>query len=235
MATTTTRTREVIAEMLTENTGRHMLDSGGAYGRHWEKNAGRTLAEWDTQPRAWADRWGVTVSVYHYLCERLEYVPLLDKQFHDYCAKNPDDGLLSLAEVFAYNKDSSAYTWNTYNGEDALSQTLQGVTFSDGGEVFVLLQIHGGCDVRGGYTAPRAFRVLVDMAESFPYDNADWTLICPTDDEHSVESRYGELLSLSHGYSLSSDEAPLFGEDDTSAPLCRVCRAEMKVDAPHAY
>ena len=24
--------------MLTENTGKHMLDSGGAYGRHWERN-----------------------------------------------------------------------------------------------------------------------------------------------------------------------------------------------------
>ena len=31
-------TEKVIREMLTESTGRHMLDSGGIYGRHWEKN-----------------------------------------------------------------------------------------------------------------------------------------------------------------------------------------------------
>ena len=235
MTSTTTRTREVIAEMLTENTGRHILDSGGAYGRHWEQNAGRTLAEWDAQPRAWGDRWGVTLSVYHYLSERLEYAPLLDKQFRAFCEANPDDGWLALAEEFATEKDDSAHTWNTYNGEDSLAQTLQGVTFSDGGEVFVLLQIHGGCDVRGGYTVPRAFRVTVDMAESFPYDNANYSLTCPNDEEHSVECVYGELLSLAHGYSLADDETPLFGEDGAESPLCRACRAPMEVDAPHAY
>lgn len=36
-------TAEVIASMLTENTGRHMLDSGGAYGRNWERNHGRDV------------------------------------------------------------------------------------------------------------------------------------------------------------------------------------------------
>lgn len=235
MKSTTTRTREVLAEMLTEPTGRHLLDSGGAYGRHWERNAGRSLADWESQPRAWADRWGVTLSTFHYLAERLEYAPLLDKQFRDYCAEHDDDGYLSLAESFATDRDTSAHTWNTYNGEDSLSQTLQGVTFSDGGEVFVLLQIHGGCDVRGGYTTPRAFRVDVDMAEAFPYDNANYSLICPNDDEHSVESNYGELLSLVHGYSLADDETPLFGENDSDSPLCRSCRAPMTVDAPYAY
>lgn len=32
------KTKHLIYEMLTENTGRHMLDSGGAYGRNWERN-----------------------------------------------------------------------------------------------------------------------------------------------------------------------------------------------------
>ena len=30
--------KKKVIEMLQENTGRHMLDSGGAYGRHWERN-----------------------------------------------------------------------------------------------------------------------------------------------------------------------------------------------------
>lgn len=231
----TTRTREVLAELLTEPTGRHILDSGGAYGRHWERNAGRTLTEWDAQPRAWADRWGVTLSVYHYLAERLEYAPTLDAEFRAFCSENPDDGWLSLAESFAFEKDDSAHTWNTYNGEDSLAQTLQGVTFSHDGEVFTLLQIHGGCDVRGGYTAPRAFRITVDMAESFPYDNANYSVHCPNDEEHSVEVVYGEALSLVHGYSLADDETPLYGESDSDSPVCRACRTPMTVDAPHAY
>ena len=31
-------TEQVITEMLTESTGRHFMDSGDAYGRHWEEN-----------------------------------------------------------------------------------------------------------------------------------------------------------------------------------------------------
>jgi len=37
-----------IAEMLTENTGVDMLDSGGAYGRHWQEN--RKVVDFRTRP-----------------------------------------------------------------------------------------------------------------------------------------------------------------------------------------
>ena len=40
-------TKEVLKEMLTENTGIHLLDSGGVYGRHWERNQGR---DFDNEP-----------------------------------------------------------------------------------------------------------------------------------------------------------------------------------------
>src|SRR3954453_2997548 len=53
--------------------------------------------------------------------------------------------------------DGNAITYNTYNGEDCLSQTLQFTYFEHEDSAYVLLQIHGGADVRGGYTAPRAF------------------------------------------------------------------------------
>ncbi len=39
------QTEKKIAEMLKENTGRHMLDSGGAYGRHWERNQDKTFED----------------------------------------------------------------------------------------------------------------------------------------------------------------------------------------------
>lgn len=32
----------LICEMLTENTGKHFLDSGGANGRNWQRNQGLT-------------------------------------------------------------------------------------------------------------------------------------------------------------------------------------------------
>ena len=36
-------TEQVIYEMLTESTGKHFLDSGGATGRHWQQNQIKTI------------------------------------------------------------------------------------------------------------------------------------------------------------------------------------------------
>lgn len=43
-------TKEVILSQLQENTGRHMLDSGGAYGRSWERNQGKTWDDFTKNP-----------------------------------------------------------------------------------------------------------------------------------------------------------------------------------------
>jgi len=44
------KTKEIIYNMLTENTGRHMLDSGGAYGRNWERNQVKTIEDFENEP-----------------------------------------------------------------------------------------------------------------------------------------------------------------------------------------
>ncbi|MEM4067488.1 MAG: hypothetical protein QXV17_11605 [Candidatus Micrarchaeaceae archaeon] len=57
------------------------------------------------------------------------------------------------------------YTFNTYEHDGSiLSQVLQGIIFSDADEndFYIILQVHNGCDVRGGYTFPRIFK-LVDV------------------------------------------------------------------------
>lgn len=66
---------------------------------------------------------------------------------------------------------------NTYNGEDALSQVLQYVLFSGEYGDFVVLQIHGGCDVRGGYTKPRVFS-FGNLTELDILDNACGGICC---------------------------------------------------------
>lgn len=62
-------------------------------------------------------------------------------------------------------------TINTYNGEDLLSQTLQYVYFRCDGTDYVALQIHGGADVRGGYTEPVVFETSDDYGHGI-MDNA---------------------------------------------------------------
>lgn len=236
--TTTTKnsTREVLAQMLTENTGAHFLDSGGAYGRHWERNKGKTQADFDTEPQATADRWGgVVLSVYHYLARRLEYSPDVQSEFEEFTkATDPNDYWLTVAEEFAKSRDGEANTWNSYNGDCYLSQTIQGVTFYDKtrNENFVLLQIHGGCDVRGGYTAPRAFRIVVDSAELFPYDHASYSVECSGSHEHSLYCSFGEMTN-SEGATAQPEQLPK--SNDEGKAVCGTCGSDLAFYAPEPY
>lgn len=204
-----TRTREVIASMLTENTGRHMLDSGGAYGRHWERNQDRNFqAEQESVLSVKHGYLDVTHNLYHWLVEKLEFSEDMQRLFNGfvkwYDNRNYEQGWLFYADEFPawlaekfgvecaglYGDSSGPMTVNTYNGEDLLSQTIQYVYFElqepvefpnftvwDG--VYVLLQIHGGCDVRGGYTAPKCFTLNDECGIFF---NANATIWVEGDD-----------------------------------------------------
>lgn len=49
-------------------------------------------------------------------------------------------------------------TINTYNSDSDLSQILQYSWLTINDEQYLLLQIHGGCDARGGYTDAKLFK-----------------------------------------------------------------------------
>ena len=189
MTTATMTTEDKLIEMLTENTGKHFLDSGGAYGRNWERNQGVDFESQPTGSLEFYNRNGesdiiATLSVFHFLKERLEYNPELDQQYREFVEET--DGayydiqsvskfLDSLEDITGIYGEGSPVTVNTYNGEDLLSQTIQYVYWTDDNGPHVLLQIHGGCDVRGGYTVPVAFDVSDDTSI---FDNARATIYC---------------------------------------------------------
>jgi hypothetical protein len=161
-------TDKALISMLTENTGSSMCDSGDAYGRHHEHNQGRDfLAEPATKFRitTYGDdsvpEIRCTHNVFHWLRQRVIYDAKMTAKFNRFAklACNKDSYNLELAEEFAKLHGHNRSTVNTYNGEDMLSQTLQYVYFETDDGCYVLLQIHGGCDVRGGYTDPKAFQV----------------------------------------------------------------------------
>lgn len=231
MISTHTQTQEVIASMLVENTGIHMLDSGGSMGRHWQRNAGKTVADFVAEPQASIDRFGVTLSVFHFLSSSLDYAPEMQKQFEAFCA-NDDDGWLSLAQRFFTDElwvsDDKVDTWNTYNGESALSQCVQCVCAPYEGKTLALVQVHNGADVRGGYTAPKAFFVK-DHVELFPLVGSNqYTLTCPTNDEHSI-SYVGEYI-VWHGSLAGDDELPIVDEEN-NALRCSTCLSFLEAHA----
>ena len=40
-----TKAQKEVYAMLIENTGKHMLDSGSAYGRNWQRNKSKTIED----------------------------------------------------------------------------------------------------------------------------------------------------------------------------------------------
>ena len=231
-------TKEIIANMLTENTGQHMLDSGGAYGRNFERNQSRDFE---------AESWGsvefsqyngkldvaATLNVYHWLAERLEYAPEIQTQFDQFVSQDDErrshsigdmeDFVAELGGLGIYG-EGNPITVNTYNHECLLSQTLQYIYWEIDDEAFVLLQIHGGCDVRGGYTLARAFAVIGDEMAFF--DDANCYLYA--DDETRLkddktlrlfdEDPQNEQKQISLGHWFT-DDAFTFYNEETNASL----------------
>lgn len=186
-------TNNIIAAMLRENTGTHFLDSGGTNGRAWQRNQGR---KFDKEPAATLDfKYGieVTLNVYHWLADRLTVSESMERKFRRFCAKpeHERESYFALAGLWlSYLSDKgekprglygegSPLTVNTYNGEDLLSQVIQFTLFRLDFTDYVILSIHGGADVRGGYTRPRVFEVSGDGASMF--DNARATIYCTGD------------------------------------------------------
>lgn len=201
-----TDTQKLVYAMLTENTGSHMLDSGGAYGRNWEKNQAKTIEDFDNELEAtidkseWTDKDGKvhteyerTMSVFHYLSE-LESDHLCDKfnELNTDCKDWDGDFAWGVSQKGADFLEligmESKHEFNTYNGDSDLSQVLQGAWLDMDGEPYLLLQIHGGCDVRGGYTDAKLFKV-----------EDDWMI-------HSYLREYIDSYEIEEEYELYHNE-----------------------------
>lgn len=174
-----TKTDRVLAYMLTENTGRHFLDSGGAYGRHWQRNQGQTVDTLMAAPAVTVASDWVSLDVFHYLRARLSYDGPESRRFRRWATSGEwaDRSWDECAKQWATDRhvtDGGGYddsNWRgaflSYNEDNLLSQDIAGETWTDAdGRRLVLLQIHGGADIRGGFTEPRVFEVTTDDAWS---------------------------------------------------------------------
>lgn len=210
-------TESIIESMLKENTGVHMLDSGGAYGRNYERNQKRDFkSENACQVNCDYDELSISYNTYHYLVNYLEYdrqCLRLENRFFKYAElpANQEKCWLELMEDFA-NKYTSYGTTNTYNYENLLDQTIQYTMFSltdDEYDCYILLSIHGGCDVRGGYTKPRIFKV----------SDRDYFLIAQSDCDAYCQNCNAHWYSDDSGYHWYLDEGGLIPMPENQALL----------------
>ena len=166
-----------IHEMLIENTGVHILDSGGAYGRHWERN--REIEDFRKTPEVYVTVWEdgdmvIYINIFHFLTRTLDIDKTsikLNRSLERFANREENKRLswLDIMEEFAVRLEECGWEaygpWNSYNWENYLSQVIQGITlYSPKEEPYVILQIHNGCDVRGGYTKPRIFKIADEVA-----------------------------------------------------------------------
>lgn len=185
----------LIYKMLTTSTGEHFLDSGGESNRHWQKNRSRTIENFLAEDEAtlyiskYENKFEpeVSISLFHYLSKNLQ----LNKLCHAFNAipcENWESDLYGVSKEgheFLQNIDAKILNaYNSFNWDSPLSQVIQ-YTFVDiGAAHYLTLQIHGGCDVRGGYTDAKLFRI----DEAFGYETASFEL---TKGDHRLTIDYG--------------------------------------------
>lgn len=204
----TSNIQKAVIKLLKENTGVHFLDSGFDNGRMWQRNQNKNFLN---EPRV--DNEG-TVSVFHYLSEILQLDSFTQK-INAFITKNDLHWVDEVADEIT--KKDFLYYWidgfnntvNTYNYENNLSQVLLFKTFKINEKPYVLLQIHGGADIRGGYTTTKCFKLkgyltgLVDI-----YDTIDCI----------------EVSNMYNGYSITNDETneavDLYEAKDINLDFC---------------
>ena len=249
--------KETIAAMLTENTGTHMLDSGGSGGRAWQRNAGKALDDFESQPSATAEiyvseRKGELtaeimpcVNVFHLLTGGALELDDICKEFNAMPVDDWDGGFsgVSLAGYEWLMSNCGFETqvkggegFNTYNWASNHSQVMQGNMLTLEGEYgeeqYILIQIHGGADVRGGYTDAKLFKLD---------DHADFGNVVTEDCGFSVELKerdsktpdmftgrtHDNYLSMSwHGEWINSDGG-CGGSDEELLAFATACGASL--------
>lgn len=198
------------------------------YGRHYERNSLRDFERENAvhlKFEVWHDRLEVEFSfnTYHWLNQRLQFDAEMDTVFHgaylEEVDENGDKSWMQLMEGFpAWLEDQrdeegneiygqfggiygegEPFTANTYNHDNLLDQTLQYTYFSGQNGEYVLLQIHGGADVRGGYTKPRVF-TAGHWSELDLLDDARGHIACSGEEHHptalAIKEQQEKQLSL---------------------------------------
>lgn len=228
---------EVIKNMMYEDTGKNLLDSGDAYGRHYEENQKNGIMTGPQKVDFWTDGEKKTelnpiVPLYDFLTYNLEVdgdSERFEDEFYNYIKVNDLNpySVYDIEETIKVIGEYSGYgdleMINTYNYGSILSQTIQFIMFSDGYDnIYVCLQIHNGCDVRGGYTLPKIF--YVENPEYFITGTTDAIISCGCRDYNYYDYDYIETYDDED--CISVDDEYIFNHtyvDDNGDLRCKDC------------
>jgi hypothetical protein len=168
-----TKTQKMIFLQLSENTGAHFLDSGGIYGRNYDKYKDVP----DFNQDIIVDEYGCYIPIQTYMNAHLtrtkeaevlekKIISRLKKMGVEYpvlCYSNGEEIAEILKDYFGVEDNNyvgRVDSWtNTYNYDNDLTQVLQYVLFEYSGDYYIIVETHNGCDVRGGYSDGRVYEI----------------------------------------------------------------------------
>jgi|DEB0MinimDraft_6_1074348.scaffolds.fasta_scaffold00295_12 hypothetical protein len=189
-----------LAEAARYNSGRHFLDSGDHYGRHYEKGP---ISEND--PAIKIELWGenevmATIETVAFLSEKCEHLDYIQNQFDEFAADLTQSWFecgQAFCELKGYELKARD---NTYNNENDLSQDYVWEIWDDpnpecddwiySDSAILVVYIHTGCDIRGGYSFP-VFLKCTDYDYSLPIDTVvGWNLCDASIDGEEIMDNY---------------------------------------------
>lgn len=193
-------TASKLAEMWTENTGTHMLDSGGDTGRKWQRNAGMTASDFMAQPEIYLEDGIANRNTFHLCLRALRFdadTERLTNRFRQWVDSMPND----WDSDYYYNSAGTVYEFisevleaeqiddysleiaNSYNDNTFLDDVIMYGFFKYQGAYYLALSKHNGADVRGGYSDFVFFELACEPSE-FMLDQIAFNGYCEPCDRH---------------------------------------------------
>jgi hypothetical protein len=150
---------EQVVSFTRQNTGTHFMDSGGESGRVWQRDA-------PTDRFTICSDGGCSISLSHLLAEGAEVVGWAQEAIEKAWAETDLNNFEVGPHVMEKHEFECAARNNTYNGEHDLDQEFVWEVWQRPGaddwiwddDAIVLVYVHTGADVRGGYSYPIAVR-----------------------------------------------------------------------------
>lgn len=200
------KTTRVLRAMARENTGRHLLDSGSAYGYIYDSPLPSRPISLSVNHYPDAIELEASISLVHMLADALDYDNTSQRFTRSLAAlwSSPAHAEHSFRECIAefierVHDDSIepviTEPFNTYNDESDLDQHFQGDLFAFEGDVYAVIQTHNGCDIRGGYSRPKVFRTY-DAGMSL-FESLQVAFYCPScADEFEPSPENAEIIEM---------------------------------------
>jgi hypothetical protein len=168
-----TKLQKVIYKMLTEDVGWGLCDSSNmGYSSSWRKRKEKSIEDFINEPEVYFmldDYTGfyAKVSTFHYLAGAGSNLILDDycKKFNKLNKEPLRQIITEKAEKYLLKKFNLTYDdlfddcYNTYNDNNDLDCFLQYSIIEIDGDQYLFLQVHGGSDIRGGYTNVKMFKL----------------------------------------------------------------------------